>query len=59
MSEWISIKNKTPSKNGSYLVYQKLGYRFTREFFNGTWQNAKSDKYGVITHWMPLPEPPK
>ena len=67
MSEWISIEDKLPPFDVEVLVYQpswkgepvttstlraidSSGYRF--QFKN------ELNRYSV-THWMPLPEPPK
>lgn len=62
---WISVDDRLPDDNGWYLVHHSGGMLFSRELIDGTyfkskklWANAKADKYGQITHWMPLPEPP-
>lgn len=69
--EWISVKDRLPNCNGCYLVWRP---RFYQEkgmpsicYFDGT--NTWHDSYGVdftrtlasedVSHWMPLPEPPK
>ena len=55
-SEWISVEERLPEKHGQYLAaftnmmvdtvtYTKIGWFY--------------DKRCSITHWMPLPEPPK
>ena len=69
---WISVKDRLPEKlnenNQVYLTEQVIGfgdecayvgqfkvykYDGLMTFFDG--ENFRSD----ITHWMPLPEPPK
>lgn len=62
---WISVKDRLPDVIGSYIVF------FNDEFFRGQqsmgWMffNSKKEwcmdnrKYKFITHWMPLPKPPK
>ena len=66
-SGWISVKDKVPESNEIVLVsaqdkdgdrYHALAVRYpcgdwdsTDEYFN-QWD-------GEVTHWMPLPEPPK
>ena len=61
--KWIPVTERLPEKNTSVLVYYKHG----RNIF---WYDGKDgfcdiDEYGMnvpdntVTHWMPLPEPPK
>ena len=66
VQEWISVKDRLPEESGKHLV-------FGRTFGNKKpqiwicecisigrvmgWCN--SAKNPVVTHWMPLPEPPK
>ena len=68
--KWISVKDRLPDKNGEYLcrwinksvsdaeyesTFGSFGYWF--DF----WEDEYKDwiSYEGITHWMPLPEPPK
>jgi len=67
MSNWISVKDRLPDKDGSYLIAIKDNlsyYSVIRDF------RVKDNKFGInswfvetsdrkITHWMPLPEPPE
>ena len=65
MSEWISVKDRLPETSGRYLTYATTpdgSGSFTKDykvltFFVGeiSWVCANS----IVTHWMPLPEPPK
>ena len=57
-NQWVSVKDRLPKADGCYLVYQGE-FRFSRFYIKGSWINSKEDKYGSITHWMPLPTPPK
>ena len=69
MEEWISVKDRLPEESGLYLTYgdiefvpdhndQPNTYKgikirvFLREYHNLEWDWR-------VTHWMPLPEPPK
>lgn len=59
--EWISVKDRLPEKKHEvYLcsldscLFQGSQYIDIRLFdSDGKWRN------GTVTHWMPLPEPPK
>lgn len=59
MSEWISVKDRLPMKNDRVLVYRPemkesdVGAGSVQ--FGWNCSRKKTD----ITHWMPLPEPPK
>lgn len=75
MSEWISVVNRRPAEDGDYLTYlikNDCSYRIeVQRFCNkrrelaGTygklstnWELTTWDD-NIVTHWMPLPEPPK
>lgn len=58
--KWISVEERLP-KSGRYLVITKKGDGMTKvntATYNdmGWWTYAN---FGEITHWMPLPKPPK
>ena len=61
MTDWISVKDRMPEKEGRYLVYapgtNNMGEIIMRIIPH------RDNKYirdeSTITHWMPLPAPPK
>ena len=57
--KWISVKKRLPKKSGYYLVNDtNLGYSVQSRYFHfdrGIWDSGDY----TITHWMPLPLPPK
>jgi len=65
MNEWISVKDKEPNikqqvlclcaRNGELAFEYDLG-EIERDGYDLT-AYAFSDHY--VTHWMPLPDPPK
>ena len=65
VQEWISVKDRLPEINIGVLVYTPR-FKNTFEVFykgDGKWEIA-SYRGGEIlndevTHWMPLPQPPK
>lgn len=74
MSEWISVKDKLPKENGIYIVYAQGGTSVAGwiwydnvvvaaeyAFCEWTWNEngIEWDISGIVTHWMPLPEPPR
>ena len=61
MGEWISVKDRLPVDMGTVLIAHKGGVSFA--WFNGAyWTKGAATKHRpikTVTHWMPLPEPPK
>lgn len=56
--EWISVEDRLPEVKGEYLVFYKYKENEDRVdialFSRFGWHKAHA-----ITHWQPLPEPPK
>lgn len=56
--QWISCAERLPEKGGTYLVVEKrTGVVGTRYYYQSC-PDAFA-RNGTITHWMPLPQPPK
>ena len=65
--QWISVKDQLPEKDGDYLIRLKNGammviyYKF--DYKNPGWYEYDSEwgfcERNDVTHYMPLPEPPK
>ena len=67
-SEWISVDERLPSEDERrdeygelvpFLVCEKHTKYPYRAFYDGTIWGDGLMKIKGITHWMPLPEPPK
>lgn len=54
-SKWISVKERLPEESGPVLAYETslgvIAAYYHADMISSAWQS--------ITHWMPLPEPPK
>ena len=71
VQKWIPVSERLPEKAGKYLVVTKSCFKKGEIYIQLMWYGAKSgfhisdpdfgcmkmNKY--VTHWMPLPEPPK
>lgn len=63
-SKWISVEDGLPEESGTYITAALDGHT-TRVTFvkwqkrNRHWELAGARSYWKITHWMPLPKPPK
>lgn len=60
---WISVTERLPEKDGTFITaYSKGGvsqnWYMTFHRGGGKWYQNSEDT-GEVTHWMPLPEPPK
>ncbi len=59
-NQWISVDDRYPEKDGLYLCHFTDK---TIETFDYQSEDADDRTWGVhnylVTHWMPLPEPPK
>ena len=69
--EWISVKDRLPEIDGYYLatafdydgeIWGGGTYVLYAEYYNGTWTWSENttewDVTDLVTHWMPLPQPP-
>jgi hypothetical protein len=71
VGKWIPVTERLPEEDGSYIVRTTTGAVTTARFYVGKtfppthyrpteyhsptqWQTNRN-----VTHWMPLPEPPK
>lgn len=63
-SEWISVNEKLPDKSGQYLTFHGcytgiVDYSVEKKGWNITYCEDRETEIKNVTHWMPLPEPPK
>ena len=56
-SEWISVEERLPEIGQSVLVYSSKYYPVVECRDLVTYM--RMGNYSGVTHWMPLPEPPK
>ncbi len=54
---WISMDDRLPPADGSYIVHTAKGAVCTAHFHDR--QQRFSGRGLRVTHWMPLPAPPK
>ena len=56
---WISVNDRLPECGDNYIILKDDGvspYTFAIAWFDRTWDFPNASE---ITHWMPLPQPPK
>ena len=54
--EWISVEERLPPKNEMVLIFCGGARELDWICSTGLWYDHD---YTLVTHWMPLPEPPK
>lgn len=68
MNKWISVEDRLPAETGAYLCATlDKAEGITDIFIHSFWVIEHRDSinkfgckpYQKVTHWMPLPEPPK
>ena len=62
VQEWISVKDRLPEKFHSVLAARKIGDWFGIDIESiGATDKWSGDVFTdhEVTHWMPLPQPPK
>lgn len=67
VQQWISVKDRLPECEGSYIVYTERGSIYASHFYtekrfaSGYVREAQWSQRGTVkvTHWMPIPQPPK
>ena len=63
MSEWISVKDRLPQAKEYVLIYDPNHRNICKAWYVGdidVWfSNEYFPQFTNITHWMPLPKPPK
>lgn len=62
MSEWISVEDGLPKDGEEVLIYignQQLVAEKCKVFGFVDAMDREALRLDMITHWMPLPEPPK
>ena len=58
-SEWISVDERLPTwKDGKVLIHTRHGISIAQKTTTNHWKGDNAIPK-LITHWMPLPEPPK
>lgn len=61
MGEWISVEDKLPSNSGAYWTFNGLDDKpsVIQQRVHTYDSVHKEFNSSTVTHWMPLPEPPK
>jgi len=59
-NSWISVKDRLPDKSPMVLAMCTDGYELAYYgMYGGGWTNTLGTEHLNVTHWQPLPAPPK
>jgi len=61
-SEWIDASKSQPPSAFTVLVFNGNSLRMEPGWYDSrrkTWHANNSGRLYYVTHWMPMPEPPK
>lgn len=56
---WISVEDELPNDGAYVVTINKVGLKEVRHFYHDKWFSSFGNEYGDVTHWMPIPQPPK
>lgn len=64
VQEWVDVKDRLPEESGMYIVTANDGHAQRVSFVqwqkkNRIWNLTGARSYWRVTHWMPMPQPPK
>lgn len=64
VQEWISVDDRLPEESGMYIVTANDGHAQRVSFVlwqkkNRMWNLTGARSYWRVTHWQPMPKPPK
>ena len=59
VQEWISVDDRLPEKDEIVIICTDENFIYAGELVGDTWFLDNDSWTATVTHWMPLPEPPK
>ena len=59
VQEWISVKDRLPEDDEVVIICTDKNFVYAGELIGDTWFLDNDSWTATVTHWMPLPEPPK
>ena len=59
VQKWISVDDRLPEKDEVVIIYTDRDFIYAGELIGDTWFLDYDNWTETVTHWMPLPNPPK
>ena len=59
VQEWISVDDRLPGDEEAVIICTNKNFVYAGELIGDTWFLDNDSWTATVTHWMPLPKPPK
>ena len=59
MPQWISVDDRLPEDDEIVIICTDENFIYAGELVGDTWILDNDSWTATVTHWMPLPQPPK
>ena len=59
VQEWISVEDRLPKEDEIVIICTDKNFIYAGELIGDTWFLDNDSWTATVTHWMPLPQPPK
>ena len=59
VQEWVSVDDRLPDDDEVVIICTDKNFVYAGELIGDTWFLDNDSWTATVTHWMPLPEPPK
>jgi len=56
MPTWVNYGMQKPTEKGSYLIRDHQGRLTVGKFDNVFYMDYGGENWGIVSHWMPIPE---
>ena len=59
VQEWVSVDDRLPDDDEVVIICTDKNFVYAGELIGDTWFLDNDSWTATVTHWMPMPEPPK
>ena len=59
VQEWVSVDDRLPEDGDVVIICTNKNFVYAGELIGDTWFLDNDSWTATVTHWMPLPQPPK
>lgn len=59
VQEWVSVDDRLPEDDEVVIIFTDKNFVYAGELIGDTWFLDNDNWTETVTHWMPMPDPPK